>query len=383
MRYFEAFAGVGGFSLGIQRAIPEAKCVGFSEIDKYASSVLAYHHPNTKNYGDISTIDWSTVPDFDLLVGGSPCQDLSIAGKRAGLQGSRSGLFHDYVRAIKEKKPQYFIWENVKGALSSNEGRDFAEVLNTLAEAGYSLWWQVLNAKDFGVPQNRERIFVVGTRIGSPREILFERGDAGEDSIDPQGGQTGVFPTIRATHYKNGDNQPVIKQVVGGGQAMRVYDPSGLSVSLSSQAGGTGAKTGLYFIDLSTQEAKRTDTARAIQARYHKGFSSRKGETSGVVVPVLTPDRVEKRQNGRRMKEDGDPSFTLTSQDKHGAYDGYRIRRLTELECERLMGWPDNHTKYGRFGDEVKEISGTQRYKMCGNGVVANVVEAVVREHLC
>lgn len=151
-----------------------AECVGFSEIDKYAIQVYKKHF-NHRNFGDISKINWSKVPDFDLLAGGSPCQDLSIAGKRAGLNGARSGLFREFMRAIKEKKPKNFIWENVKGALSSNRGWDFAVVLNEMAEAGYSLWWQVLNSKDFGVPQNRERIFVVGFRDQSAPEVFFER----------------------------------------------------------------------------------------------------------------------------------------------------------------------------------------------------------------
>ncbi len=114
-------------------------CVGFSEIDKHASAVLRYRFPNVPNHGDITKIDWSSVPDFDLLVGGSPCQDLSIAGKRAGLEGGRSSLFYEYVRCLEEKKPEHFIWENVKGALSSNGGRDFGAVFSALAEAGYSL----------------------------------------------------------------------------------------------------------------------------------------------------------------------------------------------------------------------------------------------------
>ncbi len=237
LKHFDLFSGYGGFTLGFERAYvdtiargqkrrsesnPQAQenesvpqennkdqdgrdgehsdeaphdgqpaTVGFSETDKYAGQVLAYHWPDIKNYGDITKIDWAEVPDFDLLTGGSPCQDLSIAGKRAGLGGNRSGLFFEFMRAVKEKKPNYFIWENVKGALSSNRGFDFAVVLNEISEAGYSLWWQVLNAKDFGVPQNRERIFVVGTRsdLGSPREVFFERGGSKENLMENDSGQ--------------------------------------------------------------------------------------------------------------------------------------------------------------------------------------------------
>jgi len=212
LTHFDLFSGYGGFSLALQNILQSEKqqsktkdttseqprrldlnakaglgdtfeTIGFSEIDKYASAVLKYHWPKIKNYGDITKIDWSKIPDFDLLTGGSPCQDLSIAGKRAGLHGSRSGLFYEYMRAVMEKRPKYFIWENVKGALSSNRGFDFSAVLNEMAEAGYSLWWQVLNAKDFGVPQNRERIFVVGFRDGCPREVFFERGTDDENKI--------------------------------------------------------------------------------------------------------------------------------------------------------------------------------------------------------
>src|SRR3990167_11190113 len=122
MKYFSVFSGVGGFEQGISAALPEATCIGFSEYDKHAAAVLRYRFPNTTNYGDITKIDWSTVPDFDLLVGGSPCQDFSVAGKRAGLVGARSGLVYEYIRALEEKRPAHFIFENVRGLLSSNRG---------------------------------------------------------------------------------------------------------------------------------------------------------------------------------------------------------------------------------------------------------------------
>ena len=170
LKVFDTFTGIGGFTIPLVEMGHEI--VGYSEIDKYAIQIYQKHFPNHKNYGNIEKIDWNTVPDFDLLTGGTPCQDLSIAGKRAGLEGAKSGLFRNYVYALEQKKPKYFIWENVKGALSSNQGWDFAEVLCSFSEAGYAIQWQVLNSKNHGVAQNRERIFVVGTRGESSREVF-------------------------------------------------------------------------------------------------------------------------------------------------------------------------------------------------------------------
>lgn len=341
MKHFDLFSGYGGFSLALQKVygdnnlrpneladserpkelydtknkLQQRKCVdnfetiGFSEIDKYASAVLKYHWPNTKNYGDIKKINWAEVPDFDLLTGGSPCQDLSIAGKRAGLNGQRSGLFYEYIKAVKIKRPRYFIWENVKGALSSNNGWDFTSVINEMAEAGYSLWWQVLNAKDFGVPQNRERIFVVGFRDGSPREVFFERGDA--------------------ELYTNKDTS----------------QGSCLKSPLRSQ----GDRPMIY------------QTARGNNLGGEKG-----------VCPTISKSSFEHNNH---------------------LIEGSRIRRLTPIECERLMGLPDEWTKYGLMPcpkncphpqtpdcGHKTEISDSQRYKLCGNGVVVNVVEEIIKQ---
>ncbi len=171
MKYFETFAGVGGIGEGLPK---NCKCVGLSEFDKYASMVLNYHYPKIKNYGDIKKINWNEVPDFDLLTGGSPCQDFSISGKRRGLAGAKSSLAWEFIRALENKKPKYFIWENVKGVMSSRRGWDLANLITAFSETGYSLWWQILNAKDFGVPQNRERIFIFGTREKSFPEIFFK-----------------------------------------------------------------------------------------------------------------------------------------------------------------------------------------------------------------
>ena len=247
MKYFSAFTGVGGFDLGMPK---DWECVGFSEIDKYANAVLRYRFPKVKNYGDIRQIDWKEVPDFEMLVGGTPCQDLSLAGKRQGLEGSKSRLFFEFIRALKEKKPQYFIWENVKGALYSNKGWDFARVLLEFSEAGYALWWQVLDASWFGVPQHRERVFVVGN-LGKepPIKVFFKPSD--NKKVTRSEGQTANTQKIKYAHY---DNQ----------QYKRIYEANGIAPTLH---------------------------------RYTEGYQNVK-----IAIPVLTPDRIKKKQNGRRFK---------------------------------------------------------------------------------
>jgi len=201
MKYFSMFSGIGGFELGIQQAHNSfnrystskkkqkintdllrknvctnskllqrtPSCVGFSEIDKYAIQIYKKHFPKHKEYGDISKITWSDVEDFDLLVGGFPCQAFSIAGKRKGFDDTRGTLFFEVARCASEKQPRLLLLENVKGLLSHDKGKTFGVILNTLDELGYDLQWQVLNSKNFGVPQNRERVFIVGHLRGTSR----------------------------------------------------------------------------------------------------------------------------------------------------------------------------------------------------------------------
>ena len=172
IRTFSLFSGVGGFEIGFDDSFD---VLGFSEIDPKAAAVLAYRYPGIKNYGDITQINIEDLPDFDFLVGGSPCQSFSIAGKRNGLSG-KSGLIHHYLNILERKKPSYFIWENVKGTLSSTEGWDFACVQMEMVKLGYNIRWEVLDSKEFGVPQNRERIYIVGFLGGRERsELLYQR----------------------------------------------------------------------------------------------------------------------------------------------------------------------------------------------------------------
>jgi len=366
LKYIDLFAGVGGFHYGIDRAFNEmelrrcgqkegkleptlpdtisqpnkrqsADCVYSNEYDKYANSVYRKHYKECDDR-DIREVPTKDIPDHDLLAGGFPCQAFSVAGKRGGFEDTRGTLFFEIARILQQKQPRLLLLENVKGLLSHDSGNTFKTILQTLDELGYDTSWQVLNSKDLSVPQNRERVFIVGHLRGTSR---------------PE-----VFPIM-------GGNSQNLKQIIGGGQGNRLYDSKGISTTIVSQAGGQGGKTGLYTITRgrSTEPWTKGNIAPTV----------RQGDKADVRA-VLTPDRAEKRQNGRRMKTDGEPSFTLTGQDIHGVYTNAKIRRLTPTECERLQGFPDNWTKYGVEGEE---ISDTQRYKMMGNAVTTNVVTAI------
>lgn len=317
--YFSTFTGIGGFEIGIHNAHrathgggesgPEKStgfwsrlfatarkgtratqrlsgasthdridqrphCVGYSEIDKFAISVYEKHFEGVKNYGDITKINAEELPDFDCLVGGFPCQAFSIAGSRKGFADTRGTLFFDLARILQAKRPRLFVFENVKGLISHDGGRTFRTIIATLDELGYDLQWQVLNSKNFGVPQNRERIIIVGHTRGSTR---------------PE-----VFPIT-------GSNSNHIREITRAvPQAQRVYGEAGVAPSVDTGGGGN--------------------------------------------------------RQAKLLMED------------------WRIRKLTPLECERLQAFPDNWTQYGMGG---VQLSDTQRYKMAGNAVTTNVIQAV------
>lgn len=209
MKYLSTFTGIGGFEIGIGNT---GECIGYSEIDKYAIQIYQKHFPNHKNYGDITKIIASELPDFDLFVGGFPCQAFSIAGKRGGFDDTRGTLFFDCARILKEKQPRHFILENVKGLLSHDNGRTFATIINTLTELGYCVEWQVLNAKNFGVPQNRERVFIVGHLGGIPKRKVFPIGETG-GFFDKQTKELSeqISNTLR-TNYSNGKSNETYVQ---------------------------------------------------------------------------------------------------------------------------------------------------------------------------
>jgi len=343
IKFIELFAGIGGFRNGLGHF----ECVWANEIDKYSASIYRKQFGDKELYeGDIRNVEARSIPDHDLLVGGFPCQAFSIAGKRAGFDDTRGTLFFEIARILRDKRPRCVLLENVKGLLSHDSGKTFQTVLKVLADIGYRVEWQVLNSKNFGVPQNRERLFIVGHLGGQPRRKVFPIGESNGATFRTRHVEhvSGTLSTKNQSGQAKWDGITtlILKETQKFADAQRVRTTDGNAVTLKGLGGGMGAKTGLY------------------------------------AIPVLTPDRPIKRQNGRRFKTDGEVAFTQTAQDRHGVYDGARIRRLTPVECERLQGFPDNFTKLGidTNGKSV-EISDTQRYKVLGNAVTTNVITAI------
>ena len=376
LTFLDFFSGVGGFRHGLELA--GMKCIGFCEKDKFArkSYEAMYDTKGEWFHDDITTIDPTRLPKADLWCAGSPCQNVSIAGKRAGLYGERSGLFFTFVELIKsqkeEDKPEWVLLENVKGLLSSGGGRDYLDYLSILDESGYDLEWQVFNSKDYGVPQNRERIYTIGhLRRKGRRQVL---------------------PISR-------ESSSHLKQLVGGMQSYRVYDPSGIATTLVGEGGGLGAKTGLYLIDQSLTEPKLTEEARCITARYTAGATKRTAMNSGVleVQPIFTQGIKVRNgtKQGYQLAEVGDsvdlsyPS-SLTRRARVGrgiahnlscscqmgavVWNGrvVKIRKLTPKECFRLQGFSDD-----LFEKANAVNSDAQLYKQAGNGVTVPVVYAI------
>lgn len=320
MKFIDFFAGIGGFHSGLEKA--GMKCVGWCEFDKFAQKSYRAMYDTERLWfaDDVRKVRGWDVPRADLWTFGFPCQDVSIAGKQKGIKrGTRSGLFYEIMRLIdeaEESRPEWLICENVKNLLSIDGGRGFFEVLIEMGEGrGYSIEWRVYNSKDYGVPQNRERVYIVGY--------------CGDSSGQP------LLPVRR-------ESTATLRSIITGSQGYQTYDGNRISCTLTSQGGGLGAKTGLYaFIDLNKKgSVQTTDTARALLARYHKGQPNRPAECSGVLeadVPI-------------------------------------RIRRLTPRECFKLQGFTDE-----QFDRAAAVNSETQLYKQAGNAVTVNVVEEIGR----
>lgn len=375
MNFLDLFAGIGGFRLGMECA--GHKCVGYCEIDKYARlSYNAIH--NTEGEIDYKDITEVTNEEFrklrgkvDVICGGFPCQAFSIAGNQLGFEDARGTLFYEIARAAEQIKPRYLFLENVRNLLSHDKGKTFARMLKILHDLGYDVEWQVLNSKNFGVPQNRERVFIIGHLRGERTYRVF-----------PIRGENTEFHNQSTIKIVGNTKNP---KCTSQGSRSIVHDPKGI----------VGALTATDY-----KEPKQ------------------------IAIPVLTPDRVEKRQNGRRFKTNGEPMFTITTQDRHGVLvkeatkqgyavanvgdsinfshpnsknrrgrvgkniantlltsdeqgvvlSDYKIRKLTPRECWRLQGFPD-----WAFDKAQAVNSNSQLYKQAGNSVTVNVIEEIAK----
>lgn len=215
-------------------------CVGYSEIDKHAIQTFQERFgKEIKNYGDATTINTSELPDFDLLVGGFPCQAFSIAGKRAGFEDTRGTLIFDVVRVLRDKRPRHFILENVKGLLSHEGGKTFAAILEVLTDTGYDVSWSIHNSKNYGVPQNRERVYLIGNLRGESRPQVFPNRTTDVDSVERRKGEKeSIASTLTAWMFANwsGNHIAQLNEPVHSND--RVYSPEGIGPTLNTMQGG-------------------------------------------------------------------------------------------------------------------------------------------------
>lgn len=471
MKFIDWFAGIGGFRRGMELAGHE--CVGFCEFDKFATAsyismhlltdeqrekldelplkkrqkeILKDEYRNGEWYAnDVRRVCADDIPKADCWCFGFPCQDISVAGKQLGFQGNRSSLFFRVMYLIgqlkEEDKPTYLFIENVKNLLSVNGGWDFARLLIEMEQGGYDAEWQVLNSKDFGVPQNRERCFLIGHLRGRSTAKVFpvERAD-GENSVslnlfgclngrnsqrDRVYSSEGLAPTISTKPGGNTEPKvPIIFDTSYIGQDGKAREYEGICPTLTSRDYKEPRSVGI--VCNVNQSGKGMNGNVYDSNGVSPSLTTNRGEGNKIAIPVLTPDRAEKRQNGRRFKEDEEPMFTLTGQDRHGVaikvkeatkkeyaecrvgreientldtscnqgifvqaseeltvyavwYEKYQcyiaIRKLTPKECFRLQGWTDDYFEKAQFVN-----SDSQLYKQAGNGVTVNVIEAIAEK---
>ena len=375
--FIDFFSGIGGFHSGFERA--GMKCIGWCEFDKYAQKSYRAIYDTKGLYfnEDVRKIRGWELPNATLWSFGFPCQDVSIAGKQKGVKrGTRSGLFFEIMRLLDEaeaNKPEWIIAENVKNLLSIDNGWGFFKVTSEMAKRGYTVQWRLYNSKDYGVPQNRERVYIVGR--------LRERG--GRE----------LLPVARKS-------EATLKKVISGAQAERVYEPE-LSCTLSSQGGGMGAKTGLYMIQkgckfrypergigkrAASGYIEKTDIANALLSTHTGDYTSDgntgvveiKNATKSGATPAMIGDGIDTAypsSNTRRGRVQKEACNTITTHGTAGVLmdtSPVRIRKLTPKECWRLQGFTDE-----QFNKVQHLISDTQLYKQAGNAVTVNVVEEI------
>lgn len=464
-RYVSIFSGVEAASLAWEPLGWEP--VAFSEIEPFPCAVLAERWPDVPNLGDITKIDWKEEIDgaIDLVVGGSPCQSFSVAGKREGLKGA-SGLMFEYIRCVQELRPRWFLWENVPGALTSEDGGAFGQLLSEMDELGYSLAWRVLDAQFFGVAQRRRRLFLVG-HLGaeSPAEVLFESdclsgnpqssrekrkelaSRAGRSaacagfkySAAPRANTIGyaeeqantltadwhapaVFPlpNMALSQYgteiagcltARGDSSPCADRgqniVCMTGTQAHCHISDEIAGCLTAHMGKDDAPVvvGGAISENAANEAfgfaqnTRNEVRIVGDGTLSGALAARPGmkqttfvctgSTYPINEQIATRDKKLGRGTGLGVGADGDPAFTLLANhphmvaseigDKPAEVNPMLVRRLTPLECERLQGFPDEHTLIAWKGKPAEECPDGPRYKAIGNSMAVPVMRWIGR----
>lgn len=376
LTFLDFFAGVGGFRKGMEMA--GHKCVGHCEIDKFANeSYKAIHEPKEDEWfgTDIRRANADELPRADVWCFGFPCQDISVAGKQLGFKGQRSSLFFTVTRLIRDTKeedrPKYLFIENVKNLLSVNGGTDFLKLLIELDEIGYDAEWQVLNSKDFGVPQNRERVFIIGHFRGTSGGKVFPiRGNYQETSINQimQYNSTTRKNTNRYRVYDKNGIAPCLGTMEGGGlephiQIVGTTKPSFRKIGQRDLVYGTGG----IMACLNATDYKQP---KQILVREN----TKKGYIEAYEGDGIRLDHIGGTTGRGRVQSQ--MCNTLTTGSHAGVIDkGFRIRKLTPKECWRLQGWKDED-----FEKAAKVCSNSQLYKQAGNGVTVTVIYEIAKK---
>lgn len=320
MKVLSLFDGMSCGQIALERTGIPVKKYYASEIDKHAIKVTQHNYPHTIQLGDVQNLDGQEY-DVDLLLGGSPCQGFSFAGKQLNFDDPRSKLFFEYVRILEESEPTYFLLENVRMK------QEYQNIISDMLGVQPIL----INSKDFS-GQDRKRLFWTNIEFDKAWPV---NPVTVEDILEPEVDHKYVItPSRSVVILENEVKRRKIGYIGSDSQSNRIYNIHGKSVCLCGDAGGLGAKTGLY------------------------------------ALPCLTPDRLTKRQNGRRFKPPGSKFYTLTAQDKHGILTNNFIRKLTPIECERLQTVPDNYTEC---------CTDNQRWKMLGNGWTVDVIAHILK----
>lgn len=404
-RYVSIFSGVEAATLAWEPLGWEP--VAFSEIEPFPCAVLAERWPNVPNLEDITKIDWKDKIDgaIDLVVGGSPCQSFSVVGKREGLKGA-SGLMLEYIRCVQELRPRWFLWENVPGALTSEGGGAFGQLLSEMDELGYSLAWRVLDAQFFGVAQRRRRLFLVG-HLGaeSPAEVLFEpdclsgNPQSSREKRKELASRAGRSAACAGFKYSAAPRANTIgyaeeqaNTLTADWHAPAVFPLQGNMIGRADSAGPANEAFG--FAQNTRNEVRIVGDGTlsgALAAR--PGMKQTTFVCTSSTYPIneqiATRDKKLGRGTGLGVGADGDPAFTLLANhshmndseiaDKPTEGNPMRVRRLTPLECERLQGFPDGHTLIAWRGKTAEECPDGPRYKAIGNSMAVPVMRWIGR----